>query len=280
MEQPSKFQEIKTDRTRVVEAARLYSEGVGLNDIARRLDRHRVTIGQYLKSEGIDTRARRHSRYSFDEDFFQSIDTVDKAYWLGFLLADGNCGPRTVRSQLAIIDRGHLEKLARTVRYDGPIMEAVTIKRIPGQPDVEFRNATLALSSVRMRKSLMDKGWDGFKRGGDLTIVRSVRHDLRSHLLRGLFDGDGCIHWTQRSMFFTFVDAHETVATWYRDELRSRLGLFAVKVSQMGRKNAFSFHFGGNLQVRRIMDMLYAGEGPFLERKREKYGRLLERVPA
>lgn len=33
--------------------------------------------------------ARRGKKYTFNEDFFNSIDTEEKAYWLGFIVADG-----------------------------------------------------------------------------------------------------------------------------------------------------------------------------------------------
>ena len=50
----------------------------------------RTVIKRILKtqSEGIVIRDRT-SKYKYQQDIFEIIDTAEKAYWLGFLAADG-----------------------------------------------------------------------------------------------------------------------------------------------------------------------------------------------
>ena len=59
------------------------------------------------------------SKYEYNKDYFSKIDTSDKAYWLGFLYADG-CINRFYRGEklksmtlelgLCYRDKEHLEK--------------------------------------------------------------------------------------------------------------------------------------------------------------------------
>ena len=44
-----------------------------------------------LVDNGIKVRSHRESRkkYDYDETYFSTIDTPEKAYWLGFIYADG-----------------------------------------------------------------------------------------------------------------------------------------------------------------------------------------------
>ena len=54
-------------------------------------------------------------KYVIDHHFFDEIDTEEKAYWLGFITADGNVMQTktgsTLRVILAVKDAGHLERM-------------------------------------------------------------------------------------------------------------------------------------------------------------------------
>jgi hypothetical protein len=54
-------------------------------------------------------------RYALDESFFNCIDTEDKAYWLGFLTADGLIGDDFVRIDLQLRDIDHLHKFTASL---------------------------------------------------------------------------------------------------------------------------------------------------------------------
>lgn len=50
----------------------------------------RTTVSKFLENKGIKTTKGNHYRkYFHQEDFFENIDTEEKAYWLGFMFADG-----------------------------------------------------------------------------------------------------------------------------------------------------------------------------------------------
>ena len=126
--------------------------------------------------------------YRFDETFFDVIDTEAKAYWLGFVTADGcvrtdhNSHQLTVK--LMVSDAPHLEKLKTALAADYPIKSGE-------RRGVAGAWAGLAVSSPRMvdslaslgvtpRKSLTAQPWNG-------------PPGLMRHYWRGLFDGDGYI---------------------------------------------------------------------------------------
>lgn len=56
-------------------------------------------------------------KYILNQNFFDDIDTEEKAYWLGFLYADGynNEKRKEVKIRLAIKDEEHLLKLRDTL---------------------------------------------------------------------------------------------------------------------------------------------------------------------
>ena len=50
------------------------------------------------------------SKYKYNKDYFNKIDTADKAYWLGFLYADGCVTQNKDHTiiDLSIVDYAHL----------------------------------------------------------------------------------------------------------------------------------------------------------------------------
>jgi len=125
---------------------------------------------------------KRWRKYSVDHGYFDQIDTPDKAYWLGFITADG-CVTRTAKGSsldltLAEVDAGHLSKYAVALGSDAPMAVAtqgcVRI-RIHSQRLV----AGLVALGVGERKSLV------------VEPPLEKLSGLDAYYWRGLFDGDG-----------------------------------------------------------------------------------------
>ena len=66
-------------------------------------------------------------KYKRNSDVFEKIDTEEKAYWLGFLYADGyiNEKRKFVDIGLKRSDRGHLEKFRQFLESDVPIRDEI-----------------------------------------------------------------------------------------------------------------------------------------------------------
>src|SRR4051812_9808472 len=119
-------------------------------------------------------------KHFFNESYFNSIDTEDKAYWLGFIAADGNVQFTAKNKCLSIglkfSDKTHLEKFALCLNYNGPISTNRTIAKITLYSAQLTKD--LATHGILPRKSFNVKPWSGSPY-------------LLKHYWRGVFDGDG-----------------------------------------------------------------------------------------
>jgi hypothetical protein len=129
-------------------------------------------------------------KYSLNDEYFDQIDTPDKAYWLGFIAADGciledpSGRPSYLRVELAQCDDDHLRTLCVNLGSDRPVLYG------QGCACVSFGSRHMANALCRLgvmpRKSLIVEPWDG-------------PADLMPHYWRGLFDGDGTIFTSKGS---------------------------------------------------------------------------------
>lgn len=63
---------------------------MSLREIEKTFGATRPTVSKFLEQKGIKTTKGNHYRkYFHNIDFFEVIDTEEKAYWLGFMYADG-----------------------------------------------------------------------------------------------------------------------------------------------------------------------------------------------
>ena len=190
-------------------------------------------------------------------DFFDSIDTEEKAYWLGFLAADGNVSRRgVIRLTLAAIDREHVESFGKAIGVAKPL---------PVRASATCRAfVSLAVGSVEMAgdlarhgivpaKSLILRPWVGAR-------------GLMRHYWRGVFDGDG---WLCR----------RTAGGWELELCGTEAivrGFQAFVAANTGRryggvypnKSIFRFQTGGLRGAQAIAGLLYADVTIALPRKR------------
>lgn len=132
-------------------------------------------------SRGLDGKFLRE--YHFDEEFFKEITDESKAYWFGFILADGHVGERQLSVRLSSRDSDHLQKLADIFKV------SIKLRR-------SNSTASLDLHSKVLCQSLRDKGLTSNKTF-DINyrdVIEYIPDSLFNHFVRGVFDGDGCAY--------------------------------------------------------------------------------------
>lgn len=205
-------------------------------------------------------------RNELNTNFFSLIDSERKAYWLGFLLADGNIQPcgrnnkgRMVRIALQERDEKHLQQFLTDIGSSHRLFHDPTKKAFWAK----FTSKPFALQ-------LENKGWHLFKKTGDLSILSHVPTPLHRHVVRGLIDGDGCIAKRKRQnnpWILQFVNLHKSVVEWTKNELKG-LGIKGeVRIAQPKNNKAWVFSYA-NSSVPIVLRKLYQKSTISLERKR------------
>ncbi len=257
----------------------MYACGVSRRQIARDLCISRPSVSKYLRLLGYQT--VQAVRYTIDENYFDLIDTADKAYWLGFILADGNIikykdGTFVLRVRLQKRDLNHLKLFATRIGYNGPVDIKKRFDKFYGKVT---EKASITICCSHLCRTLVQTGWFDFKKFGVTHIMEMVPQHFQVHLIRGLFDGDGCLSLIRSKRHkslqarFSFVDMHKSVVCWMQNWLICELGLNRTSIQSV--KGSFVFLYGGNDQVWRIMARIYELPGCKLQRKYEKW-RLME----
>lgn len=144
-------------------------------------------IKEYLQENGL-WNGHKSMRLYTDEFFFDNIDTEEKAYWLGFIFADGYLTlPRTIGIELKSDELNHLNKFKQAVQSEHEIH--VYNKNSTFGPQT---NCRICFSSQHMFDILV--GYFKSQRKtyeGEFPILKD--ESLIRHLIRGFFDGDGSI---------------------------------------------------------------------------------------
>jgi len=158
-----------------------YSKGMGSVRLGRLFGVSTVTAYRALKRHNVDTRLH---RLHVDELFFKRIDTLEKAYWLGFITADGYIyKSKFFRLALSFIDEPHLEKLKSALQYNGIIRRRVYNGYSYSELCVHNKTFVNYLGNVVDRHKVV-----------------SMPKNLLNHFVRGIIDGDGCImFWVRKS---------------------------------------------------------------------------------
>lgn len=171
---------------------RLINKNLTLKEIAVKLNVSYNTILRYCKKYSLtsNTGSKGAKKYNINENYFEVIDSEEKAYWLGFLAADGNLHASVkdkpinrIQINLKKDDKYHLDKFQNAINSNYKINE----KTINNSQIVQLKiNCTkmcndLIANNITPKKSLI------------VTMPKDIPQYLIRHYIRGYFDGDGNI---------------------------------------------------------------------------------------
>lgn len=134
-------------------------------------------------------------KYTINQNIFEKIDTEQKAYWLGFLYADGNVFPTQwnsiyVKIGLQEEDSYILENLRNL--FETNILIKVGNNQLKNSKHKNIN--TLCISSYKAGNDLINKGCVPIKHNIlQFPTQEIVPLHLLNHFIRGYFDGDGCV---------------------------------------------------------------------------------------
>lgn len=239
-----------------------YKKGKTLSALGREFGVSYSTIRNLLKRKGIKTEGNKHN-FPRDEFYFSNIDSKEKAYWLGFLYADGCVHSNSNEISITLKDRDHLEKFRKAIKSNNKIGESID-KRFSSLPKIYH----FSIKDKQLKSDLIKWGCVPNK-SLTLTKIPNIPRDFVSHFIRGYFDGDGSLHWLNGTKNFriSFVGT----APFLKD-IQKELGLSLSLGQQKGNQSKY-FQVAGRKQVPMILDYIYkdSDENIRLTRKYKNY---------
>jgi hypothetical protein len=257
-----------------------YKLGLALTKISKEENVAIKAVRRLLLENGIKIKnaGSFRRRYIINHNFFSKIDTPEKAYVFGFLLADGynNVQRGVIETCCAIKDKDILEKINSSADSTYKIKEYL----VKGK-----RYCRLFWSSEQMSQDLVKLGC-GQKKTFLIDFV-DFGEKYQHHFIRGFFDGDGCISYTFAKRDNCYGNSFLSVITFTSTEkfccglknyLLEKLGINATMLCRFPERNnnIRTLQISGNIQVALLRDWIYNGATIFLDRKYKKFEEIKE----
>ena len=227
--------------------------------------------------------------YNVNENFFENINSEEKAYILGFFYADGcnqnNNGNQIISFTQLEQDVDILDKIKEAMKSNHRYYEII-------QETNGKKKFKLQISSSKLSDDLFNLG-AVYNKSLILTFPSNIPEKLMPHFIRGYFDGDGCI-WmgkpkimefenkkdpskmNSRFIFntkFTFTGNFEFINA-LQDYLVSTLKFKKTKLNfskAKETKHICTMEYSGKNQIKTLYDYMYTNATIFGNRKKNKF---------
>ena len=209
-------------------------------------------------------------------NIFNIIDTEEKAYWLGFLYADGyvRLDSYDVSITLQERDKEHLEKFKKFV--NSPCKIAQKIVKLE---DKQFMVYHFNINRKQIHEDLIKLGCTNKK---SLTMKfpteQQVPSYLLKHFVRGYIDGDGYIglHTLKNGKIVIRISI-TSGSLEFIQELVNKMNWQKNTIRKDKRSNCYCIEWG-SLKNNQIMYDLYENASVYLDRKYEYFLQLKNAV--
>lgn len=166
------------------------NSSIGIRELSKKYNIERGRLSGWLLAKGFTLENKRADKM-FNQYYFDNIDTEEKAYWLGFLFADGAINQYKysyhIELSLKIDDHEHVEKFAKAINK-------------------EYVNNN---STYRSRCCIGSKHMFEILHNYGCTVRKSLtlkfpkeeifkNKELIRHFIRGYVEGDGCLSYTNK----------------------------------------------------------------------------------
>lgn len=227
-----------------------------------------------------------NKKYSADENFFENIDTEEKAYWLGFLYADGYIasGKSDINKQrswyveigLSSSDRKHVELFSKCLNSTYPIKNRTTSKTYFKKDNTNCVSTHIKITNKKMVKDLVDKGCTSNK-SWTITYPNFLNKSLEGHFIRGFFDGDGSIRKRGPNQYEVSVYSNINFIKGLNSSLKNIFSIGSYIIQRHDRNDLSSLLISNYKDCLSFYNLIYESMKTecFLKRKKDIFDNIL-----
>lgn len=261
----------RTTKSEKIEIVKRYLAGNNSTVIAKDYGITPQAITGLLRRRNVPIRPQTENKrkYEIDETFFNKIDSQEKAYFIGFLYADG-CNFETKHSVslcLAEKDEEILSKLNALIQPNRPLKKQ---RRTLPNKDV----TCLFMHNKQISERLAILGC-GQRKTFNLLFPKWLSENLIPHFVRGYNDGDGWIGKQNICMVSTESFCN-SLSTIFKNKLNINTYIRARHPER--KTNTRMLEISGRRQCIKLLDWIYQDASIYLKRKYDRYVELLNFV--
>lgn len=227
----------------------------------------RSAISYYIHKYNLES-FMKYKKLQYNENYFNSIDSKEKAYILGYLLADGYITNSQLEFGCALTDKEILDFIAEQLNAN------VNIDKTFDKKTRRFPRARIKIENKKIVKDLLRYAI-GRKENRTFPYINK---DLQHYMLLGFFDGDGCLTWGKRKdrnrlwQKVSFTSSYKLL--YAIQKLLQKLKITS-SLHPKTNENCYVLELASKEDVKKILSYMYGDEDFIvLHRKFDKYNAL------
>lgn len=211
----------------------------------------------------------RHTNINLKEDFFEVIDSEEKAYFLGFILADGCIDGNQLSIEINKKDIEILYKFKKAVSSNAKISERKRDGKI------------MVCTRVSSEKMILDLAKYGVipNKTYNTKKLPDLKEPYLHHMLRGFVDGDGWVIYDKEKNYHIIgiVSHFKSMCEDFKEKCNSLLeNKITRKIVEENDDSSFRFSCSAKSQVKELATVLYGNANIYLTRKYNKAQKIIK----
>lgn len=220
----------------------------------------KTTILKILERNNIQPINKRLVNNDLDINYFEKINTEQKAYYLGFIFADGRVSNNALFIDINEKDIDILISFRKEIRSKAKISTRIKEKSCMNRITIKNKGFTNYLSQYGII--------DNKTKNTHHLPYEKIPKELWKHFLRGLIDGDGCVIKTKKNRYHIgYVTQYASTANDFIYMMNELIeDKWKNKIIQKNKKYAIVQIQKYN-QVKQLAIVLYMNSNIHLNRK-------------
>lgn len=249
----------------------LYKQGISAKQLGFKFGIDKRRVQKWADKAGaLRTLEQSHRLKFIDEHIFDVVDDQYKAYWLGFLYADAynHEGNGSINLCLKGSDINHIKKYVNFFKGEE---KDIFIGAIVDE-DKEYPTCSYKIYSTHLSQKLKELGCPQAK-SFIIKFPEWLSEDLKSHFVRGYFDGDGSIKMSKKSKEWRInICGTKELTNYIGEMVKLNINLTSsLRYISKTNNNTWILVISGNEQVKKFCDWMYQDANTYLDRKYERY---------